>query len=165
MYQLFSEIRPLFTCINGRESPPPPPKYMPIWCYHSEATIYAVNFQNALNQWEKIYVDQQTISLSDLMILKKTSPKGRSVRVTFELPLEQARHSACVVGSFNKWDTAEHPMERNDCRGVWTKSLSFKPGTHIEFRYFVDGHEWQNEPQADSQAPNPHYSENSVLTL
>ncbi|MCY4158955.1 MAG: isoamylase early set domain-containing protein [Bacteroidetes bacterium] len=99
------------------------------------------------------------------MILKKISPKGRSIRVTFEVPLEYAAHAVSVVGDFNNWDTEEHPMTRNIRKGVWTKSVSFKPGTSVEFRYFIDGHKWHNEPHADAQAPNPHYSENSVLTL
>ncbi len=99
------------------------------------------------------------------MIFKKISPKGRSVRVTFELPIEEAHQSASLVGTFNDWDSTEHPMQRNDRKGVWTVAVSFKPGSQIEFRYFIDGHRWDNEPQADYQAPNPHYSENSVLTL
>lgn len=99
------------------------------------------------------------------MILKRVSPKGRSVYVTFELPIEDAQHSASVVGSFNGWDTAKHPMKRDDRKGVWTKGLSFKPGSRVEFRYFIDGHKWHNEPQADGHVPNPHYSENSVITL
>ena len=99
------------------------------------------------------------------MVLKKLSPKGRSIRVTFELPLEQAQNSVSIAGSFNNWDTAKHPMKRNSSKGVWTRALSFKPGSKVEFRYFVDGHEWHNEPQADEHVPNPHYSENSVLAL
>jgi len=99
------------------------------------------------------------------MVFKKVSPKGRSVRVTFDFPIEEANHSASIVGSFNNWYMTEHPMERNELKGVWTKAVSFKPGTKIEFRYFIDGHKWHNEPQADAQEPNPHYSENSVLTL
>jgi len=99
------------------------------------------------------------------MIFKKVSPKGRSVRVTFEFPIGEAQQSASVVGNFNDWDVAKHPMERNDRKGVWTKAVSFKPGSKIEFRYFLDGHKWHNEPHADAFAPNPHYSENSVLAL
>ena len=99
------------------------------------------------------------------MIIKKISPKGRSVRVTFELPLDEAQHSVSIVGSFNNWDATEHPMSRNDRKGVWTKALSFKSGSKVEFRYFIDGHRWHNESQADTFEPNPHYSDNSVLTL
>ncbi len=99
------------------------------------------------------------------MIIKKISPKGRSVRVTFELPLEEAQHSASVVGNFNDWDATEHPMSRNDRKGVWIKALSFKPGSKIEFRYLIDGHRWHNEPHADTYERNPHFSDNCVLTL
>jgi len=99
------------------------------------------------------------------MIFKKISPKGRSVRVVFEIPLEEAHENACVVGNFNDWDVTKHPMQRNTRKGVWTKAVSFKPGTKIQFRYFLDGYKWYNEPEADFYEPNPHYSDDCVLAL
>ena len=38
------------------------------------------------------------------MIEKKVSPKGKSVRVTFELPADVVENSAAVAGSFNEWN-------------------------------------------------------------
>ena len=99
------------------------------------------------------------------MIAKKPSPKGKSVRVTFELPAESASNSAAVAGSFNEWDVTRHPMKLDKKKGVWTKSISFKPGETVEFRYFIDESEWRNEEQADSYAATPYFSENSVLAL
>ena len=99
------------------------------------------------------------------MIAKKTSPKGKSVRVTFELPAETATSSAAVAGTFNEWDVTKHPMKFNKKKGVWTTSISFKPGETIEFRYFIDESEWRNDEDADGTASTPFLSENSVLAL
>ena len=98
------------------------------------------------------------------MIAKKTSPKGKSVRVTFELPAESAVNSAAVAGTFNEWDVTKHPMKFKK-KGVWATSISFKPGETVEFRYFIDEREWRNEEQADGTAATPFFSENSVLAL
>ena len=99
------------------------------------------------------------------MIAKKTSPKGKTVRVTFELPAETAANSAAVAGTFNEWDVTKHPMKFNKKKGVWTTSISFKPGETVEFRYFIDESQWHNEEQADGTTTTPFFSENSVLAL
>ena len=99
------------------------------------------------------------------MIARKTSPKGKSVRVTFELPAESAAESAALVGTFKEWDATKHPMKFNKKKGVWTTSISFKPGETVEFRYFIDEREWRNEDEADGTAATPFFSENSVLVL
>ncbi len=99
------------------------------------------------------------------MIEKKVSPKGKSVRVVFELPAEVVEESAAVVGSFNEWDTTKDLMKFDKKKGVWTKSISFKPGETVEFRYLIDGAEWRNDEQADGYNATPFFSENSVLAL
>ncbi len=99
------------------------------------------------------------------MIAKKISAKGKSVRVTFELPAEAVSNSAAVVGTFNEWDFNKHPMKFDKKKGVWTKSISFKPGETVEFRYFIDERQWRNEEEADDYAATPFFSENSVLAL
>ena len=99
------------------------------------------------------------------MIDKKVSPKGKSVRVTFELPEGTVESRAAVVGNFNEWDVAKHPMKFDEKKGVWTKSISFKPGETVEFRYFVDEQTWLNDEEADGATTTPFFSENSVLEL
>ncbi len=99
------------------------------------------------------------------MIAKRRSPKGRSIRVTFKLPADRATTSAFVVGSFNDWDSARHPMKLDRSRSCWTRNISFKPGETIEFRYLVDGGEWYNDEEADAYVATPFFSENGILEL
>jgi 1,4-alpha-glucan branching enzyme len=99
------------------------------------------------------------------MINKKISPKGRSVRVTFELPSEAASETVAVAGDFNEWSTDNDTMTLDEKRGVWKTAISFKPGVRHEFRYLLDGRIWRNDDDADGFAPNPYSGDNSVLAL
>ncbi len=99
------------------------------------------------------------------MITKRVSPKGKTVRVTFALPAEAAEKSAAIVGDFNEWDATKDEMKFDKKNGVWTKSISFKPGDTVEFRYFVDEQQWLNDEQADDYRATPYFSKNSVLAL
>ena len=99
------------------------------------------------------------------MVNKKTSPKGKTVRVTFELPAEVASDSVAVVGDFNEWNPEKHPMTFNKKKGVWTKAISLKPGSQHEFRYIVDGTNWRNDEAADWYTANPYFCENGVIAL
>lgn len=99
------------------------------------------------------------------MIKKKASPRGKSVRVTFELPSDVADREVAIVGDFNDWDPSKGTMKLDKREGVWTKSVSLKPGREYQFRYFVDGSEWHNDAEADAYCPNPFSGENCVLTV
>ncbi len=99
------------------------------------------------------------------MVDKKLSPKGKSVRVTFSIPQDVARESVSVVGNFNEWDARQHEMKLDKKNGVWKKTVSFKPGTRLEFRYFADGTQWVNDEDADAYVPNDFMSSNCVVEL
>ena len=99
------------------------------------------------------------------MITKKFSPKGKSVRVTFELPAGIATDSVAVVGDFNEWNLEKDKMKFDTKKGVWTKAISLQPDNSYEFRYFVDGGKWANDEEADGYQPTPFFSENCVLEV
>ena len=99
------------------------------------------------------------------MVKKKVSPKGRTVRVTFSVPKESAQESVAVVGNFNDWNIRQHVMTLDKKNGVWTKSISFQPGTRLEFRYIADGEQWLNDETADDFVPSGFLSENCVVEL
>lgn len=99
------------------------------------------------------------------MIEKKMSPKGKTVRVTFELPSDAANEKVAVVGDFNGWNPEKDKMKLDKKHGVWKKSISLKPGNEYQFRYFVDEHEWRNDEQADDYRANPYFSENCVIAV
>lgn len=99
------------------------------------------------------------------MIEKKVSPKGKSVRVVFELPADAAHERVTVVGDFNEWNTEKDVMKFDAKTGTWSKTISLKPGNTYEFRYLVDGRNWRNDEQADGYVPNPYSGQNSLLNV
>ena len=98
------------------------------------------------------------------MITKKPAASGKSTSVAFSLPADVATTSVAVVGSFNGWSDETHVLKLDRKKGVWTKSVSLKPGRHA-FRYLLDGATWANEPEADAAEPTPFFSENSVVVV
>jgi len=97
--------------------------------------------------------------------MKKTySPKGRSCKVTFDLPSEVAAKEASLCGEFNGWDPLKHPMKKKR-NGGFSVTVSLKPGQEYRFRYFVDGKRWENDWAADRYAPNKFGDDDSVVSV
>lgn len=99
------------------------------------------------------------------MIEKKASPNGKSVRVKFELPGDAVQESAFVVGDFNEWSENDQPMKYVKSRNVWSTTVSLEPGRSYQFRYLIDGDQWQNDDGADGYESSPYFTENSVIRL
>ncbi len=96
------------------------------------------------------------------MITKKPLPNSQ-VAVTFEMPASIWADSIHLVGDFNHWDRQSLPLRQRLSDGVWEITLTLDAGRQYEFRYLVNGADWQNDWQADRYAPNPYSSENSVV--
>jgi 1,4-alpha-glucan branching enzyme len=87
--------------------------------------------------------------------------KGRVARVTFSLPNSLWADSIYLVGDFNNWDNASHPLSRGR-NEVWTITVDLELNREYQFRYLKDG-EWMNDNQADAYAQNPYGSDNFVV--
>ena len=97
--------------------------------------------------------------------MKKTySIKGRTCRVTFELPADVEATSVSVAGEFNDWDRDAHPMtQRKD--GRFSRTVALKTGAEYRFRFWVDGSRWENAWDADKYLPNEFGTEDSVVSV
>jgi len=99
------------------------------------------------------------------MITKSYSKTGRSCRVTFKIPAEQAKaQAAAVLGEFNGWNADLHPMERRK-DGSFSATVTVETGRPYRFRYLLDGRHWTNDEAADALVPNQFGGEDSVLSL
>ncbi|NLV73862.1 MAG: glycoside hydrolase [Chloroflexi bacterium] len=98
------------------------------------------------------------------MIIKKQLANGR-VLVTFTLPATIWAETITLVGDFNNWNTLSHPFQRSRDDTSWQVTLELDTGATYQFRYLVNGNQWQNDPQADGSAVNPFGGVNSILTL
>ncbi len=96
-------------------------------------------------------------------MITKTQRTDDTVQVCFYTePLPEAE-SVHLVGSFDDWDTKAHPMRRLK-DGRFMAMRRFEPNCRHEFRYLVDGENWINDAEAESYTPNPHGSDNCVVT-
>ena len=96
-------------------------------------------------------------------MIKKTPRKSGRIHVSFYTEAMPEATSVHLVGDFNDWDTNAQPM-RQLKDGRFVAGRAFDPGARLEFRYLVNGETWINDAQAEEYVPNPHGSDNCVVT-
>ena len=95
------------------------------------------------------------------MIIKSFAKDGTSCRVTFRLTA--AAQSAALLGDFNLWSPAAHPLERAE-DGSLGVTVALEPGDY-RFRYLVDGERWINDDGADGLVPNLFGTADSLVAI
>jgi 1,4-alpha-glucan branching enzyme len=101
------------------------------------------------------------------MSLEKKFQKAKPVcKVKFYLSGDQYKSASSIllVGDFNNWQIGETPLKMAKT-GVWSVSVDLETGKEYQFRYLIDGTNWENDPEADSFIASGLGSENSVLAL
>lgn len=87
-----------------------------------------------------------------------------AARVTFSLPLCDTAGSVSVVGDFNDWDPAAHPLKKRS-NGTRSVSVELPVGSTYQFKYLTDDGTWFCEPAADGEFWNEFATTNSVLQV
>ncbi len=85
-------------------------------------------------------------------------------KVTFELPeaLAEGAEEVYLVGDFNNWDEHATLMEKK--RGNrFVLELSLDLNKEYQYRYLINGTNWQNDWDADKYVANPFMGDNSVV--
>jgi 1,4-alpha-glucan branching enzyme len=74
-------------------------------------------------------------------MVKTTKQRDGLVRVTFSLPAGEPAGAVSVVGDFNDWNPAAHPLRlrSNQTRSA---SVTVPMGSTLRFRYLADGGMW-----------------------
>ena len=88
-------------------------------------------------------------------------------RVTFGLPPDPDNPSkkVCIVGDFNDWDQKRIQMRKKE-DGSYYATLELKIGNEYQFRYLIDGTQWENDSGADKFVPSRYQdSQNSVIVI
>lgn len=91
-------------------------------------------------------------------MIKKSSTRNGTTKVTFTLPPDEPPGAVSVVGTFNDWLPGAHELvqRKNGTRSV---SLNLPRGTH-RFRYLAAAGIWRDDEEAD------HVDEHgSVITI
>ena len=81
------------------------------------------------------------------------------------LPMLWGSNKYMVCG-FNDWNQNSHRLKKLVKDDTYSIIIDLEKGKEYQFRYFLDGTEWANEPNADKQIPT-HFgdSENSVVVV
>jgi 1,4-alpha-glucan branching enzyme len=74
----------------------------------------------------------------------------RTITFRFDGRRKPTARSVSLVGSFNRWDTAVHPLALQP-DGWWTISVTLAPGAY-PYLFIVDGAPW-NDLENDGRAP------------
>ena len=102
------------------------------------------------------------------MSLKKKYLKSKPVcKVSFSLPKDAAKlaKKVAIVGDFNEWDEKAHFMKKLK-NGSFSSTIDLDAGKEYQFRYLIDGKEWENDWVADSYVTNTYAGEeNSVVSV
>ena len=94
----------------------------------------------------------------------KREPRRTGTRVTFALPVCTETGAVSVVGDFNGWDPAAHPMKKRS-NGMRSVSVELPPGGTYRFKYLSEKGDWFCEPAADGEAWNEFHTTDSVLLV
>lgn len=98
--------------------------------------------------------------------IKAYDDSGKLCAVTFRLPVAAAAGAkkVAVVGDFNNWSETKNPMKKQR-NGDFLVTIELRAGREYGFKYLIDGTRWENDWKADKYVPNPHGTENSVVTV
>jgi 1,4-alpha-glucan branching enzyme len=98
------------------------------------------------------------------MIKKEPLKNSDQVKLTFVLPSSERRARISVLGDFNNWDPAAHPLiKRNN--GTMSTSVTLPAGQRVRFRYFSATGEWFNDESADAYEPGEYGAENCIVVI
>lgn len=95
------------------------------------------------------------------MLTKKFFKTKDEVEVTFEFSREGVE-SVALAGDFNDWQPAL--MKLNKKAKVFKTKIRLPKNSQFNFRYLLNGNEWENDDQADSYSKNSFGTDNSVVT-
>ena len=102
------------------------------------------------------------------MSLKKQYLKSKPIcKVTFKLKASEANNAgtAKLLGDFNAWDIQGEPMKKLK-NGDFTQTVNLPAEAEYQFRYLLDGENWENDWEADAYLPSPvSFDDNSVVRV
>ncbi|RMF04328.1 MAG: glycoside hydrolase [Bacteroidetes bacterium] len=99
------------------------------------------------------------------MITKKFLKSKPVCKATFTLPVEAAPAAKAValVGDFNDWKV-EKAVKLKKQKGQFKATVELEAGKEYQFRYLIDGENWENDWAADAYVPTPYGVDNSVVS-
>jgi 1,4-alpha-glucan branching enzyme len=114
--------------------------------------------KNKLNKNTKKIVEATSEKIQ--VKTKKSKAIAKEIEFNFFAPLSK---KVLLGGDFNKWKPARTSLKGSK-KGVWSTSLSLKPGRY-EYRFLIDG-KWENDNQRQTELVGNSFGEtNNVLIV
>ena len=85
----------------------------------------------------------------------------KAVQVVLRAPSAQR---VSVVGDFNGWDSEADAMTRDPVSGLWSHTLTLRPGRHV-YAFVVDDSMWMRDPRSPEAADEDFGRPGSVLLV
>ena len=98
------------------------------------------------------------------MAKKKYGKTNKTCKVTFELPAEVTARTASVVGDFNDWSPAKHPMMRRR-DGHFSVTIALAGERAYRYRFLLDGDHWENDWDAEMYVSNDFGTEDCLIRV
>jgi 1,4-alpha-glucan branching enzyme len=96
-------------------------------------------------------------------VIKQAPVKGSNkVKVSFVIPDDRVAGKVSVVGDFNGWNPATHPL-RKRANGTRSVSVSLARGRRYAFRYVTEDGRWHDDDAAAYFQPNEFGGVNGVV--
>ena len=84
------------------------------------------------------------------------------VRFSIEAPLANQVH---VVGDWNEWDPAAHPLSDDDGDGVWEAEIALSPRKEYRYQFYIDNKTWLPDPRVPLKVDDGFGGQNSILRI
>ncbi len=81
-------------------------------------------------------------------MIRKTTSKAASPKVTFVLPAAEPAGRVSVVGDFNDWTPGTHELRKRS-NGTRSVSVALPKGSTVRFRYLAENGLWFDDPEAE----------------
>jgi len=95
------------------------------------------------------------------MLTKKFFKTKDEAEITFEFYRDDVE-SVALVADFTDWQPVE--MKFNKKAKVFRTKVKLAKQNEFQFKYLLNGSEWENDGQADKYIPNSYGSEDSIVS-
>lgn len=86
------------------------------------------------------------------------------LRVEFRLHAPDAA-TVAVVGDWNSWDPATHPLSDQDGDGIWETTITLRRGMEYQYQFLIDDETWVPDPASPLTVDDGFGGTDSVLNI
>ena len=98
------------------------------------------------------------------MIYLVPGPKPTNLTLIFSLPHSREIKSVCVAGTFNDFSESATPLRQSVANGPWEASVTVPRKSEVLFRYVINEHKRQFDPDVPATRNNPNGLTFSFIT-